>query len=324
MFVRLSRLSLVPLTLLALLAALLPGCGIAGDRGLAIFHIGENWQKGVPIAVGSTFAVTAEKNDLLRTPLLTSSGLPSVVKMPDGSFQAVQPGLAQFQAQEVVNKTLVDTVEFTTATPVTVSLGAWWQGVKLPKKFALVRNGRYVGGLVLEDATGTRLNHAGLVHVTCDHAQINVVGQYVEATPTVLGDTTATVTVTGTTLETKYTLSVVEATAVAALQLASVAVQTGQSAPADPDKAPVHPDSGGTGATTTAAKSQLFLLTTATTLADGTPVYGARVSWSETSAGHVLAKETDGSNYAVLKSGDTVTVTATVGTLSQQVVLTAP
>ncbi len=317
----------VSLATFALFALALGGCGVAGDKGLAIFHVADNWQKNVGIATGSTFPVTATRNDLLRTPLTTTSGLPSVAAMPGGSFQAVQPGPAQFQAMN--GATLVDTVEFTVAKPVAISLGAWWsvsgaQAVKLPTAFALVQGGRYVGGIVLEDATGARLNHAAIAAVTCDHAQVAVVGEYVEATATVLGATTATVALTsgsGAPLQTSYDVQVVLDSAVADMQLASAQVQNGQSPPADPEKAPVNSDSGGG---TTTAQSAIFALSATCALADKTPVYGASVLWSESGSGHLAALKTNGGNYAVLKSGESVTVTATVGALAKQVTLTAP
>jgi hypothetical protein len=114
---------------------------------------------------------------------------------------------------------------------------------------------------------------------------------------------------------------VVQPADIASLKLTSATVQSGASAPADPDKGPVNP---ATGDTTATAKTQLFLLTTAATLADATPVYGATLAWSESGQGHLLAKQSNGGNYVVLKSGETVTVTAAVGALSAQVVLTAP
>lgn len=318
---------LVVASLLSVILA--SACGVAGDKGLAIFHVGENWQKNVSIATGSTFAVTAEKNNLFHQALLASSALATVTQLPDGSFQAVQAGMAQFQALDPASKAVIDTVSFNVADPAVIALGAWWsiggnQALKLAKKFALVKDGRYVGGIVLEDATGSRLNHAGITAVTCPGAQIKVVGQYVEATATTLGDTTATVTLTsgkGAALQTTYDVRVVAEADVSTLQLASFAVQNGHSAPADPDKAPISPDSGDA---ETNQKTQLFGLATTTALADGTPVYGAQIIWTESGTGHLLAKKTGGGNYAVLKSGETVTITATIGTLSKQVVLSAP
>lgn len=322
-------------TLFALTASL-SACGISGDKGVAIFHVGENWTKDVPIASGSTFAVTAEKNDLFHAALLTSSGLPSVARMPDGSFQAVQAGPAQFQAQDPSTKSVVDTVEFTVADPVAISLGAWWantgnnnQILKLPKKFALVQNGRYVGGIVLEDATGTRLNHAAIAAMECPNVQFKVVGEFVEATATTLGDTQATVHLLGKNagVTASYNVMVRSASDVADLHLTSLLVQNGASAPADPEKAPVNSDSGASATTT---KSQVYVLSTAATLADGTPIYGATLQWNEVdkngqpTTGHLLTKQSNGGNYAVLKSGETVKVTVTIGALSQQVTLTAP
>lgn len=316
--------------LVAIAALCATACGVTGDKGLAVFHIGANWQKTVGIAVGSTFAVAAEKNDLTHTALVTSSGLPTVAKMPDGSFQAVQAGAAQFQAQDAVTKALVDTVEFTTATTAAASLGAWWTVsgaglAKLPKKFALVQGGRYVGGIVLEDSAGARLNHAGVATVTCPGMVPKVTDMYVEVTALNVGPVTATLDVTGAAgaakISTSYDVVVVTPKDIANLALVSVTTQVG-AAPTDPDKAPVPTDSGGNGSAKVV--TQWFALVTSMTLADGTPVYGGQVTWSESGIGHLLVKNSSGGNYAHLTTGESVTVTATIGTLVKQVTLTGP
>lgn len=313
--------------LLALVAA---ACGVTGDKGLAVFHVGANWQKTVGIAVGSTFAVSAEKNDLTHSALLTSSGLPSVAKMPDGSFQAVQAGAAQFQAQDASTKALVDTVEFTVAAAATASLGAWWTVsgaglAKLPKKFALVQGARYVGGIVVEDSSGARLNHAGIATVTCPGMVPKVTDMYVEVTATNVGPATATLDVTGgagaAKISTTYDIVVVTPKDIATMTLLSGTTQVGTT-PTDPDKAPVPNDSGGNGRT--AVVTQWFSLITSAALADGTPVYGAQAIWTESGTGHLLVKNSSGGNYAHLTKGESVTVTATIGTLSKQVILTGP
>ena len=314
--------------LLVLVGLLASGCGVMGDNGTAYFHVGSNWQKGVGIALGSTFPVTAERSDLSRKALAVNSALPTVVSMPGGKFQAVAAGLAQFKAVDGLSA--VDTVEFNVVAPTAVALGAWWsnatsQPFKLAKKFALVQNGRYVGALVVEDAAGARLNHTGIVQVTCDHALVLVTDDAVEATPTTLGATTALVEVRDAAGAAKASMSydvvVVAPKDIAQLKLNSATVQSGSSAPVDPDKGPVNPDPAASSST---AKNQIFLLAIDATLSDGTPVYGPPVAWSESSSGHLLTKQSNGGNYAVLKSGESVTVTATVGTLAAQIVLVAP
>jgi len=305
-------------------------CGVTGDKGLAVFHVGANWQKTVGIAVGSTFAVSAEKNDLSHSALVTSSGLPSVAKMPDGSFQAVQAGAAQFQAQDASTKNLVDTVEFTIATAATASLGAWWTVsgaglAKLPKKFALVQGARYLGGIVVEDSGGARLNHAGIASVTCPGMLPKVTDMYVEISATNVGPVTATLDVTGgagvAKISTAYDVVVVIPKDIATMALLSGASQVGTT-PTDPDKAPVPNDSGGNGSAPVV--TQWFALITSAALADGTPVYGAQAIWTESGTGHLLVKNSNGGNYARLTKGEIVTVTATIGTLSKQVTLTGP
>jgi hypothetical protein len=305
------------------------GCGIVGDKGAAVFHVGNNWQKAVPIAVGARFAVTAEKNDITHKALSVMSTSPAVIPVTTGGFQAVTAGGAQFQATDPATAIAVDTVEFTVASPASVSLGGWWsnltgQPAMLPKKFGLVQGGRYVGAIVVQDATGTRLNHAGIATVTCEHATLKVTDDYVEATPTTLGATTAVVTVNGVTnapvASATFDVQVVTAAEITKLTLTSATLQTGTSAPADADKGPVNPDP----AATTTPATQLFLLVVNATLQDGTPVFGPTVTWSEDGNSHLLTKTSNGGNYAVLKRGETVTVTAALGALTAQVTVTAP
>ena len=119
---------------------------------------------------------------------------------------------------------------------------------------------------------------------------------------------------------TTYAIQVVLPADVAHLNLHSATVQSGSSAPSDPDKGPNNPDP----ADTSTPQTQLYLLAIDATLGDGTPVYGPTVAWSESGANHLLVKQSNGGNYAVLKSGETVTVTAKLGTLSAQVTLAAP
>ena len=322
--------TLARITLLAL-ALSATGCGIVGDKGAAIFHVGSNWQKAVPIAVGARFAVTAEKNDITRKALSVMSTSPAVISVATGGFQAVTAGGAQFQATDPATAIAVDTVEFTVATPATVALGGWWsnltgQPATLPKKFGLVQGGRYVGAIVVQDATGTRLNHAGIATVTCEHATLKVTDDYVEATATTLGATTAVVGVNGVTnapvATATYDIQVVTQADIAKVTLTSALLQTGASAPADPDKGPQNPDP----AATTAPTTQLYLLVANATLEDGTPVFGPTLTWTEDGANHLLTKTSNGGNYAVLKSGEKVkvTVAAAQGALSAQVTLTAP
>ncbi len=321
--VRTALFALLALTLLA------TGCGIVGDKGAAYFHVGNNWQKGVGIAVGAKFNVTAERNDLTRKALTVVSTTAQVVPLATGGFQAVSQGAAQFQATDPATAIAVDTVEFPVAAPAAVALGAAWsnataQPFKLAAKFALVQGGRYVGAIVVEDATGARLNHAAIGRVTCAGAAVKVTDDYVEATPTTLGATTAVVQVVDAAgavqATTSYDVQVVLAADVAHLKLNSATLQTGGTAPADPDKGPNNPDP----AQTASPKTQIFVLAIAATLADGTPVYGPAVTWSESGNGHLLTKQSNGGNYAVLKSGETVTVTATLGALSAPVTLIAP
>lgn len=323
-----AHVRIAPFVCLALVA-IATGCGIVGDKGTAIFHVGNNWQKAVGIAVGSQFAVTAQRNDLTRKALTVASTLPSVTPTATGGFLAAMAGAAQFEARDPATAAAVDTVEFSIVAPAAVSLGAWWsntasQPTKLAKKFALVQGGRYVGAIVVEDVAGAPLNHAGIGVVTCDHAAVKVTDDYVEATPTTLGATTAVIEVKDAAGAVKataqYDISVVQTADVAHLSLHAVTMQTGSSAPSDPDKGPNNADP----ADTSTPKTQLFLLAIDATLADGTPVYGPTVAWSESGNGHLLTKQSNGGNYAVLKSGDTVTVTAALGALSAQVTLTAP
>ena len=310
-------------------SSVLTGCGITGDKGAAIFHVGNNWQKGVGIAVGSRFAVSAERNDLTRKPLIVTSTKPTVIPVATGGFQAVTEGGAQFQASDALG-IAVDTVEFNAVAPGSVALGAWWSNsfgtpVALAQHFALVQGGRYVGAILVRDVAGARLNHAAIAEVTCDLATVKVVDDYVAATPTTLGKTVAKVAVKDAAGATKttasYNIQVVTPAEVAHLKVNSATVQTGASAPADPDKGPVNPDPADT---TTAPKTQLFLLAIDASLADGTPVYGPTVTWTESGTGHLLTKQSNGGNYAVLKSGESVTVTATLGTLTAQIALVAP
>ncbi len=315
----------VLLTVLTSLSA----CGIVGDKGLAEFGVGRNWGKEHAIATGSVFQVTAWRSGVLWQGLQVSATTPAVQKQANGAFKAVAAGAAQFQASDAAG-VAVDTVEYRVADPAAVSLGVVWNTVwdvptELPTHFALVLNNRYVGAVIVREANAARMNHVGITQATFPGAQVKVLDDYVEATPTTLGTTTATVNALG--LDGKvlathaYQVDVVEASAVAHLTLASFALQTSATVPADPDKGP---DAPATGTAPTAPKTQLFALTTVTTLADGTPVYGARAKWTESGTGHLVVKESDGGNYALLKSGESVTVHATVGTLDAEITLQVP
>ncbi len=328
-FIRNCAVTALAITALAS-GALLSGCGVAGDKGAAVFHVGNNWQKGVEIAAGSTFAVNAQRNDLTQNALTVKTNLPAVVQLAGGNFQAAVPGLAQFEADDPTTQALVDTVEFNVATPASVALGPPWANMsalptKLAKNFGLVHGTHYVGAIVVDDVAGARLNHSGIASVNCANLQIKVVDDAVEATPTTLGPCTATVAVQDAagkvSQSAQYTITVVELTDITGISLTSVSAQNGWTTPADPDKGPVAQSDADA---KTAAKSAIFVLSVAAALADATPVYGPTTTWSESGSNHLLAKQSSGGNYAVLKSGETVTVTATVGNLSKDIKLVAP
>ncbi len=306
----------LPLPIL-MTALLLTGCGVAGDKGAANFHVGKDWTHAQAIALGATFPVTANQTDALLNshPLLVTSGLPTVVAMPGGSFQAVAAGAAQFQAQDPTTNALVDTLEFTVATPATLGLTPWWsQDAKsqLPAHFALVQNSPFEAAIRYADSAGASLHHLGMTAPSAGGPGVQVAlnDPYVDVTPTALGATTLNVqqlTAQPKPLTTSYAVTVVALADVATVQL------TAQ---------PANPFNPGATTPAPAANQTWFLLTTACALADGTPVYGVPVTWTESGKTHLFVKTSTDATYALLTHGETVTVTATVGGRQAQAQLT--
>jgi hypothetical protein len=304
--------------------ALAQACGVAGDKGAAIFHVGSEWTKERPIAVGSIFAASAQKNDLLRTSLTVKSDTPDIVKaLQGGSFQTIAEGTARLQAVEPGSQAMVDEVSFTVSKPAAATL-AWWADkwlsplAKVDEKFAVVQGSRLKVDAALLDAQTRPLNHLGIATLTSDHAQITAVGELFDVTPTTLGATSVVLGVKGVdgkeVLNHAYQVTVVQTADVAKLDMAPpVLFGAGTPAPTDPNAPPPAADPKAE------VKTRVYLLVTDCKLADGTRVYGAKVEWTESGSGHLALKTTDGTNYVLVKQGEKVKVTATVGTLQKSV-----
>lgn len=322
------------LHVLPILAILSASCGVLGEKGAAIFQVGSNWGHDRPIALGSTFAVSAQKNNLLRTTLNVKSTTPTVIaSLPNGSFQAVGIGSGTLQALEVGSQAMVDEIDYDVAKPATAAL-AWWGDLfvqptaKLDEKFAVVQGAKYVVSASLLDANSRALHHANIATLTGTNFNAKPSSsELFEVTPTVLGPTTATLTVKG--LDGKvaftphdYVVRVVTATEVAKITLTAVAMTTitGSNKPTDADAPPATPPSDAKAEPTT----RWYGLVVQGRLADGERVYGPPVAWTEATPGHLLSKSSNGGNYALLKAGEKVTVTAQVGALTAQVELTGP
>lgn len=317
---------------LALAALLLSqACGVAGDKGAAIFHVGSEWGKDRPIAVGSIFAATAQRNDFLRSTLAVKSENPAVINaLAGGSFQALAEGQATLDALDPASQAVVDDVTFTVSKPAAATL-AWWADkwvspvAKLDEKFAVVKDSRLKVDAALLDAQARPLNHQGIATLTSDHAQITAVGELFDVTPTTLGATTVVLGVKGVdgkeVLTHPYQVTVVTTQDVAKLDMAPpVLFGAGTVAPSDPNAPPPASDKA-SGEAKAQPTTRVFLLVTDCKLADGTRVYGAKVEWAESGTGHLALKTTDGTNYVVVKPGEKVTVTATVGTQAKTVEL---
>lgn len=321
-----------PRSLVAALALLASACGVVGENGVAVFHVGSDWKPDRPIAVGSVFAVSAQKNDLLKTALTVKSGTPTVInQLSGGSLQAVGEGAATLQALDPSTLAVVDDVIFQVAKPTSAAL-SWWGDAwvtptkKLDEKFAVVRGTRLMTAAVVLDAQARQLHHAGIATLTGENFTVSpAVSELFEVTPTVAGPTTATLTING--VDGKpalaphvYQVTIVEAADVASLDLLPpVSIASGTATPASPDGPPKPVDESAAN-----SASRLYLLVAMTKLADGTRVYGAPLAWTESTPGHILGKTTNGANYVLLKAGETVTVTAQIGALTKQVVVTGP
>ena len=318
---------------LPLLAVLCASCGVLGEKGAAIFHVGSNWGHDRPIALGSTFAVSAQKNDLLRTTLNVKSTTPTVIaSQPNGSFQAVGTGSGTLQALEVGSQAMVDEIDYDVAKPAAAAL-AWWGDLfvqptaKLDETFAVVQGAKYVVSASLLDANSRALHHANIANLAGTNLTTKASNsELFEVTPTVLGPTTATLSVKGldgkVALSHDYAVRVVTATEVTKITLTAVAMTTitGSNKPTDADAPPATPPSDAKAEPTT----RWYGLIVQARLADGARVYGPPVTWTESLPGHLLSKSSHGGDYALLKAGEKVTVTAQVGSLSAQVELTGP
>ena len=328
-----SRIRTVRTALLALGLFCCASCGVLGEKGAAIFHVGSNWGHDRPIALGSTFAVSAQKNDILRTTLIVKSTTPTIIGLlPSGSFQAVGVGTGTLQALDPGSQAMVDEIDYDVAKPATAAL-AWWgdlfvaPAATLEPKFAVVQGAKYVVSASLLDANARPLHHANIATLTGPNFTAKPSNsEAFEVTPGVLGPTTATLTVNGldgkAALTHDYIVTVVAATAVSKITLkaATMTTITSTNKPTDADSPPSTPPSDAKPDTT----SRWYGLIVQANLADGQRVYGPPVTWTESGTGHLLAKSSNGGNYALLKTGEKVTVTAQVGTLTAQVDLTGP
>jgi len=327
-----SRILNLRLGLSAFLVLCCASCGVLGEKGAAIFHVGSNWGHDRPIALGSVFGVSAQKNDLLRTTLNVKSTTPTILsQLPSGSYQAVATGTGTLQALDPGSQAMVDEIDYDVAKPATAAL-AWWGDIfvkpaaTLEAKFAVVKGVKYVVSASLLDANARPLHHANIATLTGPNFDAKPSNsELFEVTPGVLGATTATLTVNGLdgkpTLTHDYAVTVVEAVSVTAITLkaATMTTITAKNKPTDADAPPSAPPSDAK----PEATSRWYGLFVQANMADQR-VYGAPVSWTETGTGHLLAKNSNGGNYALLKKGEKTTVTAQVGTLTAQVELTGP
>ena len=311
---------------------LVAGCGVAGNRGAAIFHVGDNWASNRPIAVGSVFAASANRNALVQTQLAVKSATPAVIENLDsGSLRARAVGEATLEASDPVSQALVDTIDFDVAQPAAAAL-SWWVDAwvqptfQIPTKVALVLGSRQLVAVSLLDAKARPLHHKGIATASCDKLQISPVGEMLEITATTAGSCTGTLTVNGVdgkpTLTRSYEVQVVQAPQVAKLDLKAVSVKVVSAKPTGTDAPPPHDgDHGDEQADAAPGKETWWLLSAQATLADGTRVYGVPVSWSEVGGkgGHLLASKSDGGNWLLLQPGEQVTLNATAGTVSASV-----
>lgn len=313
----------------ALTAALASGCGVAGNRGAAIFHVGNNWAPNRPIALGSVFAASAHKNGLIQTQLQVSSARPSVIENLDtGSLRAKSVGEATLEAKDPVSQALVDSLDFEVAQPSAAAL-AWWVDAwvqptfQVPDKIALALGSRSLVAVSVLDAKARPLHHMGIASASCDKLKVTPVGELLEVTATTAGTCTGTLAINGLdgkpALSRTYEVQVVDAPQVAKLDLKAASVKVVVAKPTSTDAPPPTPDADakptGTGT--------WWLLSAQASLADGTRIFGVPTQWSEAGGkgGHLLAAKSDGGNWLLLQAGEQVTVTATVGALQAVVTL---
>jgi hypothetical protein len=321
--------SLVVVCVVALTGSSLAGCGVAGNRGAAIFHVGANWAPVRPIALGSVFAASAHKNGLIQTQLKVTSAHPTVIEnLETGSLRAKAVGEATLEAKDPVSQALVDTLDFEVAQPSSVALAAWidlWiqPTLQAPDKFALALGSRSLVAVSVLDAKARRLHHMGIAAANCDKLKIAPVGELLEVTATTAGSCTGTLAIHGLdgkpVLSRTYEVQVVDAPQVAKLELKAATVKLLGAKPTATDAPPPTPDADAK----PASNGTWWLLSAQAALADGTRVYGAATQWSESGgkSGHLLATKSDGGNWLLLQAGEQVTVTATVGAVQAQATL---
>ncbi len=320
------------LGLLAALTILATACGVAGEKGAAIFHVGSNWQPARPIALGSTFAASAQKNDLLKTNLTVRSADTKVIsQLAGGSFRAVGNGVATFEALDPGSQAVVDSVHFEVSTPTVASLS--WPIDKLSspssrvddKGFALVTGQHARFDPELADSLGRSQQHASIATMTATgNVTLTAVAPGYDVTATALGSATLQLNVAGPDDKTALTKSFA-VTIVSPADVASIDVMVtllGKGTVVDPNK-PDAPQPAGDAVQTTG--DRIYQLVVRAKTAGDLRVYGVPAVWTEVGGGsHLLLKTAYEVNYAVLKAGQKVSFHVQVGALGKDVELTGP
>lgn len=316
--------------LLAALTILGSACGVAGEKGAATFHVGSNWQPDRPIALGSTFAASAQKNDLLKTNLTVRSADPKVIEqLAGGSFRAVGNGVAALEALDSGSQAVVDSLHYEVSTPTVASLSWPIDRLTSPstrvddKGFAIAVGQHAHFDPELADALGRSQQHANIATLTATgNVTLTAVAPGYDVTATTVGSASLLLNVAGTdgkpALTKTFPVTIVPSADVVSIEV--TATLLGKGTVVDPNKpdAPKNADAVQTG-------ERIFQLVVRAKTAGNLRVYGVPALWTEVGGGsHLLLKTAYEANYVVLKSGEKVTVHVAVGTLGKDLELTGP
>ena len=310
-------------------AFLAVGCGIAGEKGTALFTVGTAWDPHLPIAVGAKFDVVARKNDITKAKLAVESANPAVFVATGQAdqFEAKGAGAGKFTALATDTKALIDQLEFTAAAPSKLELSYWAERIvdgqaSLPETFSLVAGSKLTLRAELTDSGGRLLNHMGLVKSESAATPVLSV-----ASPTGVGHDCVAVAAGASKLTVSasqavarsYQVSVVAANAVADFDLAASPVVLNLGG-VDKGNATTPPASEeGAAATTTV----YFALIRAKD-ANGGKVFGAAGKWSVAEAGVQLVAFSQGVSevqYLELKKGQKATLHVEISGKSKEIVV---